>query len=111
MEETRYPGKGQLLLTGQVGDVRRESIQAAFSLVKSRAKQLGIDPQVFAESDVHIHVPSGGIPKDGPSVGILITTALSSLFSGGPTARDVAITCHKTLYGSCLANDSLKKKS
>ncbi|HET9378886.1 MAG TPA: endopeptidase La, partial [Chthoniobacterales bacterium] len=77
VEATRYPGKGNLLLTGQVGDVMRESMQAAYSLVKSRAKQLNIDPQVFAQSDVHIHVPSGGIPKDGPSAGVAITTAVA----------------------------------
>jgi ATP-dependent Lon protease len=111
VEATRYPGKGQLLLTGQVGDVMRESMQAAFSLVKSRAKQLGIDPQVFAESDVHIHVPSGGIPKDGPSAGIAITTALASLFSERPTRSDVAMTGEITLRGSVLPIGGLKEKS
>ncbi|MBV9391199.1 MAG: endopeptidase La, partial [Verrucomicrobia bacterium] len=81
VEATRYPGKGGLLLTGQVGDVMRESMQAAYSLVRSRAKELAIDPETFGQTDVHIHVPSGGIPKDGPSAGIAITTALASLFS------------------------------
>jgi ATP-dependent Lon protease len=111
VEATRYPGKGSLLLTGQVGDVMRESMQAAYSLVKSRAKQLGIDPQVFAQSDVHIHVPSGGIPKDGPSAGVAITTALASLFSERPTRSDVAMTGEITLRGSVLPIGGLKEKS
>jgi ATP-dependent Lon protease len=111
VEATRYPGKGGLLLTGQVGDVMRESMQAAYSLVKSRAKELGIEPQIFAQSDVHIHVPSGGIPKDGPSAGIAITTALASLFSGRPTRSDVAMTGEITLRGSVLPIGGLKEKS
>jgi ATP-dependent Lon protease len=111
VEATRYPGKGDLLLTGQVGDVMRESMQAAYSLVKSRAKQLGIDPQMFAQSDVHIHVPSGGIPKDGPSAGVAITTALASLFSERPTRSDVAMTGEITLRGSVLPIGGLKEKS
>jgi ATP-dependent Lon protease len=111
VEATRYPGKGELLLTGQVGDVMRESMQAAYSLVKSRAKQLGIDPQIFGQSDVHIHVPSGGIPKDGPSAGVAITTALASLFSERPTRSDVAMTGEITLRGSVLPIGGLKEKS
>jgi len=111
VEATRYPGKGELLLTGQVGEVMRESMQAAYSLVKSRAKELGIDPQIFAQSDVHIHVPSGGIPKDGPSAGVAITTALASLFSGRPTRSDVAMTGEITLRGSVLPIGGLKEKS
>jgi len=111
VEATRYPGKGELLLTGQVGDVMRESMQAAYSLVKSRAKELGIDPQIFAQSDVHIHVPSGGIPKDGPSAGVAITTALASLFSARPTRSDVAMTGEITLRGSVLPIGGLKEKS
>jgi ATP-dependent Lon protease len=111
VEATRYPGKGDLLLTGQVGDVMRESMQAAYSLVKSRAKQLGIDPQIFAQSDVHIHVPSGGIPKDGPSAGVAITTAVASLFSDRPTRSDVAMTGEITLRGSVLPIGGLKEKS
>jgi ATP-dependent Lon protease len=111
VEATRYPGKGQLLLTGQVGDVMRESMQAAYSLVKSRAKQLGIDPEVFGQSDVHIHVPSGGVPKDGPSAGIAITTALASLFSERPIRSDVAMTGEITLRGSVLPIGGLKEKS
>ena len=111
VEATRYPGKGDLLLTGQVGDVMRESMQAAYSLVKSRAKQLGIDPQIFTQSDVHIHVPSGGIPKDGPSAGVAITTALASLFSERPIRSDVAMTGEITLRGSVLPIGGLKEKS
>jgi ATP-dependent Lon protease len=111
VEATRYPGKGELLLTGQVGDVMRESMQAAYSLVKSRAKELGIDPKVFSESDVHIHVPSGGVPKDGPSAGIAITTAVASLFSGRPIRSDVAMTGEITLRGTVLPIGGLKEKS
>jgi ATP-dependent Lon protease len=111
VEATRYPGKGDLLLTGQVGDVMRESMQAAYSLVKSRAKQLRIDPQIFAQNDVHIHVPSGGIPKDGPSAGVAITTAVASLFSERPTRSDVAMTGEITLRGSVLPIGGLKEKS
>ncbi len=111
VEATRYPGKGELLLTGQVGDVMRESMQAAYSLVRSRAKQLGVDPQIFSQSDVHIHVPSGGVPKDGPSAGIAITTALASLFSERPIRSDVAMTGEITLRGLVLPIGGLKEKS
>ncbi len=111
VEATRYPGKGGLLLTGQVGDVMRESMQAAYSLVRSRAKELSIDPETFGQSDVHIHVPSGGIPKDGPSAGIAITTALASLFSGKPVRNDLAMTGEITLRGVVLPIGGLKEKS
>ena len=70
VEAAKYPGKGGFLLTGQVGDVMRESMQAAYSLVRARARELEIDPEQFVENDVHIHVPSGAVPKDGPSAGV-----------------------------------------
>jgi ATP-dependent Lon protease len=111
IEATRYPGKGGLMLTGQVGDVMRESMQAAYSLVRSRAKQLGIDPEAFAQSDVHIHVPSGAVPKDGPSAGVAISTAIASLFSGYPVRSDVAMTGEITLRGTVLPIGGLKEKS
>jgi ATP-dependent Lon protease len=111
VEATRYPGKGNLLLTGQVGDVMKESMQAAYSLVKSRSKQLGIDPEVFGQNDVHIHVPSGAIPKDGPSAGVAIFTALASLFGNRPVRRDVAMTGEITLRGKVLPIGGLKEKS
>jgi ATP-dependent Lon protease len=111
IEATKYPGKGGLLSTGQVGDVMRESMQAAYSLVRARAKELGIDPEVFSQSDVHIHVPSGAIQKDGPSAGVAIVTALASLFSNRPVRSDVAMTGEITLRGVVLPIGGLKEKS
>jgi ATP-dependent Lon protease len=111
VEATKYPGKGGFLLTGQVGDVMRESMQAAYSLVRARAKDLGIDPEVFAQNDVHIHVPSGAIQKDGPSAGVAMVTALASLFSNRPVRNDVAMTGEITLRGVVLPIGGLKEKS
>src|SRR5215469_11697356 len=111
VEATKYPGKGGLLLTGQVGDVMRESMQAAYSLIRSRATELGIDPKVFGETDLHIHVPSGGIPKDGPSAGVAIVSAIASLFSGRPVRSNVAMTGEITLRGIVLPIGGLKEKS
>jgi ATP-dependent Lon protease len=111
IEATKYPGKGGLTLTGQVGDVMKESMQAAYSVVRSRAKELLIDPQLFTESDVHIHVPSGAVPKDGPSAGVAMVTALASLFSGRPVRNDVAMTGEITLRGIVLPIGGLKEKS
>jgi len=111
VEATKYPGKGGFLLTGQVGDVMRESMQAAYSLVRARAKDLGIDPEAFAQNDVHIHVPSGAIQKDGPSAGVAMVTALASLFSNRPVRNDVAMTGEITLRGVVLPIGGLKEKS
>jgi len=111
VEATKYPGKGGFVLTGQVGDVMRESMQAAYSLVRARAKDLGIDPEVFAQNDVHIHVPSGAIQKDGPSAGVAMVTALASLFSNRPVRNDVAMTGEITLRGVVLPIGGLKEKS
>jgi ATP-dependent Lon protease len=111
IEATRYPGKGGITLTGQIGEVMKESVQAAFSLVRSRAEQLGVKPEDFRESDVHVHVPAGAIPKDGPSAGIAMFTALASLFSNRAVRWDVAMTGEVTLRGLVLPIGGLKEKS
>src|SRR3954462_5170848 len=92
IEATRVPGKGGLILTGQLGDVMRESAQAALSLVKSRAGALGIDAGLFEKNDIHIHVPAGATPKDGPSAGVAMYTALVSLLTGRTVRSDTAMT-------------------
>ncbi|MBV9297373.1 MAG: endopeptidase La [Verrucomicrobia bacterium] len=111
VEATKYPGKGEFLLTGQVGDVMRESMQAAYSLVRARAGDLGINSDMFSQNDVHIHVPSGAIQKDGPSAGVAMATALASLFSDCPVRNDVAMTGEITLRGVVLPIGGLKEKS
>jgi ATP-dependent Lon protease len=111
IEAIRFPGKGGFTLTGQLGDVMKESVRAALSLVRSRAGQLGIDPKEFDKSEVHVHVPAGAVPKDGPSAGIAMFTALASLFSNRPVSRDVAMTGEVTLRGLVLPIGGLKEKS
>ncbi len=111
IEATRFPGKGMITLTGQIGDVMKESATAAFSLVKSRAEQLGIDPKLLAESDIHIHVPAGAVPKDGPSAGVAMFTALASLLLNRPVHHDVAMTGEITLRGLVLPIGGLKEKT
>jgi ATP-dependent Lon protease len=110
VESTRIPGSGRLILTGQLGDVMRESAQAALSLVKSRSDALGIDPQVYKKSDVHIHVPAGAIPKDGPSAGVAMFTSLVSLLTGRTVASDVAMTGEVSLRGLVLPVGGIKEK-
>ncbi len=110
VEATCMPGKGQLLLTGQIGDVMRESAQAAFSLARSRAKLLKIAPEAFRDQDVHIHVPAGAVPKDGPSAGIAMLTAIVSLLTQRPCRSDVAMTGEITLRGRVLPIGGLKEK-
>ena len=111
IEATRYPGKGNIILTGQIGNVMKESAQAALSLVRTRANELGAKPQEFLESDIHVHVPAGAVPKDGPSAGIAMFTALASLFSSTPVRSDVAMTGEITLRGLVLPIGGLKEKS
>ena len=111
IEAIRFPGKGGFTLTGQLGDVMKESVRAALSLVRSRAAQLGIDPKMFDENEVHVHVPAGAVPKDGPSAGIAMFTALASLFSNRRVSKDVAMTGEVTLRGLVLPIGGLKEKS
>ena len=111
VEATRYPGKGALTLTGHIGQVMKESAQAALSLVRSRVAQLGIERDAFEHSDIHIHVPSGAVPKDGPSAGVAMFTAIASLFTNTAVRSEVAMTGEITLRGLVLPIGGLKEKT
>jgi ATP-dependent Lon protease len=110
IEAARMPGSGKLTLTGQLGDVMKESAQAALTLVKARSADLGVTPEVLEKSDIHVHVPAGATPKDGPSAGVAMFTALASLLTGRPVRSEVAMTGEISLRGLVLPIGGVKEK-
>jgi ATP-dependent Lon protease len=110
IESTRMPGKGQVTLTGQLGDVMRESVMTARSLLRSRAKSLGLGKVDFGKEDLHVHIPAGAVPKDGPSAGSAVYASLVSLYTGRPARSDTAMTGEVTLRGKVLPIGGVKEK-
>jgi ATP-dependent Lon protease len=110
IEATAYPGRGRLQVTGQLGEVMQESAHAALSWVRSHAEELGVDPKWFQENDVHIHVPAGAVPKDGPSAGLAMATAIVSLATGRTVSEKVGMTGEITLTGQALQIGGVREK-
>jgi ATP-dependent Lon protease len=110
VETTVMSGKGTLTLTGQLGEVMKESAQAALSIIRARAEEFGLKPDIFKESDIHIHVPAGAIPKDGPSAGVTMLVSLTSALAGIPVHHQVAMTGEITLTGRVMPIGGLKEK-
>src|SRR5687767_10751300 len=111
IEALRMPGTGKLTVTGQLGDVMRESVDAAYSWVRSRSVNLGAQEKEFKETDLHIHFPAGSVPKDGPSAGAAVTLAIASVLSRRPVRRDLALTGEVTLRGKILEIGGVKEKT
>lgn len=111
IEALRMPGTGKLTVTGQLGDVMRESVDAAYSFVRSRSVALGAAEKEFKETDLHIHFPAGSVPKDGPSAGVAVTLAIASVLSRRPVRRDLAMTGEVTLRGRVLEIGGVKEKT
>jgi ATP-dependent Lon protease len=110
IEATRSPGNGKLILTGQLGEVMRESVQAALSVLKNKAKSIGLDAVLFEKNDIHVHVPAGATPKDGPSAGVAMFMALASLMTGRTIRSDTAMTGEISLRGLVLPVGGIKEK-
>ena len=110
IEALMVPGKGRMTITGKLGDVMTESIQAAKSYVQSKATVFGIEPPIFHKRDIHVHVPEGATPKDGPSAGVGMVTSIVSVLTGIPVRKDVAMTGEITLRGRVLPIGGLKEK-
>jgi ATP-dependent Lon protease len=110
IESVTVPGKGAIKTTGKIGDVMKESVEAAFSFIRARSPSYGIKPSIFARKDIHVHLPEGAVPKDGPSAGIGLVTSIVSTLTGVPVRKDVAMTGEVTLRGRVLPIGGLKEK-